>query len=123
MTGDSVDLVGQSKCVLLEVDAVARIRRQPPCVGFARRLAHAGHPTKALVRSNDGFSPRIPGTENTMSDHTHDPEQERAQIREQLPEAAQQSDPADDGERDAEGHEPLPGLVGDRIKDASEPNR
>jgi hypothetical protein len=48
-----------------------------------------------------------------------DPEQERAEIREQLPESGRIED---EGE-DPEGHEPLPGLVGNRIKDASEPDR
>jgi hypothetical protein len=48
-----------------------------------------------------------------------DPEQERAEIREELP----QSNRAEDDSPDPEGHEPLPGLVGDRIKDASEPER
>jgi hypothetical protein len=48
-----------------------------------------------------------------------DPEQERAEIREQLPESAR----ADGEEGDPEGHETLPGIVGDRIGDASEPQR
>ena len=48
-----------------------------------------------------------------------DPEQERAEIREQLPESGR----TDDDSVDPEGHEPLPGLVGDRIKEASEPER
>jgi hypothetical protein len=46
-------------------------------------------------------------------------EQERAEIREQLP----QSNRAEDDSDDPEGHEPVPGLVGNRIKDASEPER
>jgi hypothetical protein len=53
-----------------------------------------------------------------MSNQTPDPEQERAQMRERLPEEAQLND--EEGS-DPEGHEPLPGLVGDRIKKASEP--
>jgi hypothetical protein len=48
-----------------------------------------------------------------------DPEQERAEIREQLPESGR----IEDDSEDPEGHEPLPGLVGNRIKDASEPER
>jgi hypothetical protein len=43
--------------------------------------------------------------------------EERAEIREQLPESGKIEDEADD----PEVHEPLPGLVGNRIKDASEP--
>ena len=54
-----------------------------------------------------------------MSNQMQDPEQQRAQMREQLPEQAQQND--EEGE-DPEGHEPLPGLVGDRIKKAAEPD-
>ena len=49
-----------------------------------------------------------------------DPEQERAELREQLSEGGR----IDDEESvDPEGHEPLPGVVGDRIKEASEPER
>jgi hypothetical protein len=48
-----------------------------------------------------------------------DAEQERAEIREQLPESGRIEDESDD----PEGHEPLPGLVGNRIKEASEPDR
>ena len=47
-------------------------------------------------------------------------EQQRAKLREQLADDAQLNDEEGD---DPEGHEPLPGLVGDRIKGASEPNR
>jgi hypothetical protein len=48
-----------------------------------------------------------------------DTEQERAEIREQL-----SREPEIDDERDdPEGHEPLPGVVGNRIKEASEPER
>ena len=46
-----------------------------------------------------------------------DPEQERAEIREQLPASGRREEDNDD----PEGHEPLPGVVGDRIKEASEP--
>jgi hypothetical protein len=48
-----------------------------------------------------------------------DTEQERAEIREQLPESGR----IEDESNDPEGHDPLPGLVGDRIKEASEPDR
>jgi hypothetical protein len=48
-----------------------------------------------------------------------DVEQRRAEIREEL--SAETG--TGDEERDPEGHEPLPGLVGNRIKEASEPNR
>jgi hypothetical protein len=48
-----------------------------------------------------------------------DVEQERAEIRAQLPESGR----IEDEEEDPEGHEPLPGLVGNRIKEASEPDR
>jgi len=48
-----------------------------------------------------------------------DPEQERAEIREQLPASGRSEEDNDD----PEGHEPLPGAVGDRIKEASEPER
>jgi hypothetical protein len=48
-----------------------------------------------------------------------DPEQERAEIRERLPESGR----IDEDNDDPEGHEPLPGVVGDRIKEASEPER
>ena len=48
-----------------------------------------------------------------------DTEQERAEIREQLPESGR----IEDESNDPEGHEPLPGLVGDRIKEASEADR
>jgi hypothetical protein len=44
-------------------------------------------------------------------------EQERAEIREQLPESGHIEEESDD----PEGHEPLPGLVGNRLKEASEP--
>jgi hypothetical protein len=55
-----------------------------------------------------------------MSNQQQDPEQQRAEIREQLPADAQLND--DEG-GDPEGHEPPPGLVGNRIKEASEPDR
>jgi hypothetical protein len=48
-----------------------------------------------------------------------DAEQERAEIREQLPGSGRIDDESDD----PEGHEPLPGVVGNRIKEASEPDR
>ncbi len=48
-----------------------------------------------------------------------DTEQNRAEIREEL--STETS--ADDEDRDPEGHEPLPGVVGDRIKEASEPDQ
>jgi hypothetical protein len=47
-----------------------------------------------------------------------DTEQRRAEIREQISEETG----VDDEAQDAEGHEPLPGLVGNRIKQASEPD-
>jgi hypothetical protein len=47
-----------------------------------------------------------------------DTEQRRAEIREEISEQTG----VDDENRDPEGHEPLPGLVGNRIKDASEPD-
>ena len=118
MAGHSIHLIRQRKRVLLEVDAIARVRCQPPRIRFPRRLAHAGHPTKAPTRSNAVFPGGIPGTARAMSNQTPDPEQERAQMRERLPEEAQLND--EEGS-DPEGHEPLPGLVGDRIKKASEP--
>ena len=46
-----------------------------------------------------------------------DTEQRRAEIREELSDQAG----VDDENEDPEGHEPLPGLVGNRIKSASEP--
>jgi hypothetical protein len=55
-----------------------------------------------------------------MSNQRQDPEQQRAELREQLPEDAKLND--EEG-ADPEGHEPLPGLVGDRIKKAAEPDR
>ena len=48
-----------------------------------------------------------------------DTEQRRAEIREEL--SAETGE--DDEHRDPEAHEPLPGLVGNRIKEASEPDR
>ena len=47
-----------------------------------------------------------------------DVEQRRAEIREELSDETAR----DDEQRDPEGHEPLPGLVGNRIKQASEPD-
>jgi hypothetical protein len=47
-----------------------------------------------------------------------DVEQRRAEIREELSDQTS----ADDEQGDPEGHEPLPGLVGNRIKEASEPD-
>ena len=47
-----------------------------------------------------------------------DTEQRRAEIREEISDQTG----VDDENDDAEGHEPLPGLVGNRIKDASEPD-
>jgi hypothetical protein len=47
-----------------------------------------------------------------------DVEQRRAEIREELADEAGKGDE----EHDPEGHEPLPGLVGNRIKGASEPD-
>ena len=47
-----------------------------------------------------------------------DIEQRRAEIREEL--SAETG--VGDEEQDPEGHEPLPGLVGNRIKEASEPD-
>jgi hypothetical protein len=47
-----------------------------------------------------------------------DAEQERAEIREKV----SKETGADDEDRDPEGHEPLPGVVGDGIKEASEPD-
>jgi hypothetical protein len=55
-----------------------------------------------------------------------DTEQRRAEIREELasePGRGQTATGTDDEEHDPEGHEPLPGLVGNRLKDASEPER
>ena len=52
-----------------------------------------------------------------------DTEQERAEIREQLPESGRIETGVDDENEDPEGHEPLPGVVGNRIKEASEPER
>jgi hypothetical protein len=65
---------------------------------------------------NVRLSTLIPGTQNCMEKDT---EQERAEIREQLPESGRIEDDSDD----PEGHEPLPGVVGNRIKQASEPER
>jgi hypothetical protein len=48
-----------------------------------------------------------------------DTEQERARIREEI----SKEKGADEENRDPAGHEPLPGLVGNRIKEASEPER
>ena len=48
-----------------------------------------------------------------------DTEQERAEIREELPKSGR----SDEETEEPEGHEPLPGLVGNRIKEASEPDR
>jgi len=48
-----------------------------------------------------------------------DTEQRRAEIREEISDETS----ADEHEGDPEGHEPLPGLVGNRIKEASEPDR
>ena len=47
-----------------------------------------------------------------------DTEQRRAEIREEISDQTG----VDDENHDPEGHEPLPGLVGNRIKDASEPD-
>ena len=47
-----------------------------------------------------------------------DVEQRRAEIREEI---ADQTGVDEEG-KDPEGHEPLPGLVGNRIKEASEPD-
>jgi len=46
-----------------------------------------------------------------------DVEQRRAEIREEISEQTG----ANDQHEDPEGHEQLPGLVGNRIKEASEP--
>ncbi|HSC72628.1 MAG TPA: hypothetical protein VLB89_00585 [Gaiellaceae bacterium] len=47
-----------------------------------------------------------------------DVEQRRAEIREEISELTG----VDDEHKDPERHEPLPGLVGNRIKEASEPD-
>jgi hypothetical protein len=47
-----------------------------------------------------------------------DVEQRRAEIREEISDQT-----GVDEQEDPEGHEPLPGLVGNRIKKASEPDR
>jgi len=47
-----------------------------------------------------------------------DVEQRRAEIREEISDQMG----VDDDKEDPEGHEPLPGLVGNRIKKASEPD-
>jgi hypothetical protein len=47
-----------------------------------------------------------------------DTEQRRAEIREELSEQTG----TEDMNEDPEGHEPLPGVVGNRIKRASEPD-
>ena len=47
-----------------------------------------------------------------------DVEQRRAEIRKEISEQTG----VDDENQDSEGHEPLPGLVGNRIKQASEPD-
>jgi hypothetical protein len=47
-----------------------------------------------------------------------DVEQRRAEIREEISDQTG----VDDEQKDPEGHEPLPGLVGNRIKDAGEPD-
>ena len=52
------------------------------------------------------------------NDMEKDTEQRRAEIREEI--SAQTG--VDEENRDPEGHEPLPGLVGNRIKKASEPD-
>jgi len=48
MAGDSIDLIRQCKSVLLEAHAVARISCKSPSVGFPRRFAHSGHPSKVF---------------------------------------------------------------------------
>jgi hypothetical protein len=48
-----------------------------------------------------------------------DVEQRRAEIREEISDQTG----VDDEHDDPEGHEPLPGLVGNRIKQASEPDQ
>ena len=48
-----------------------------------------------------------------------DTEQRRAEIREEISEQTG----VDDKNDDPEGHEPLPGVVGNRIKPASEPDQ
>ncbi|HEX9381511.1 MAG TPA: hypothetical protein VF891_08415 [Gaiellaceae bacterium] len=48
-----------------------------------------------------------------------DTEQERAEVRKQISEETG----VDEETNDPEGHEPLPGLVGNRIKEASEPDK
>jgi hypothetical protein len=47
-----------------------------------------------------------------------DTEQRRAEIREEISDQTG----VDDETQDLEGHEPLPGVVGNRIKKASEPD-
>jgi hypothetical protein len=47
-----------------------------------------------------------------------DVEQRRAEIREEISDQTG----VDEESNDPEGHEPLPGLVGNRIKKASEPD-
>jgi hypothetical protein len=47
-----------------------------------------------------------------------DTEQRRAEIREEISDQTG----VDDEQNDPEGHGPLPGLVGNRIKDAPEPD-
>src|SRR5206468_11594038 len=61
MASDSIDLIRQCKCVLLEAHSVARFRCQAPSVGFPGRLAHPGHPSKAVDDSNDWLRLGIPG--------------------------------------------------------------
>ena len=48
-----------------------------------------------------------------------DVEQRRAEIREEL---SEETGADEENQRDPEGHEPAPGLVGNRIKEASEPD-
>ena len=49
MARDSINLIRQCKSVLLEAHAVACSRCQPPSLRLPSRLAHSGHPSKALT--------------------------------------------------------------------------
>src|ERR671920_1375106 len=48
MPRDSIDLICEVKCLLLETHAVACLSRDAACVGVGSRLAHAHDPSSAF---------------------------------------------------------------------------
>ena len=85
MARDSINLIRQCKSVLLEAHAVACSRCQPPSLRLPSRLAHSGHPSKALTAlTTRRFSSfRVPDLHANRAARSVE---ERAKIREELSE-------------------------------------